>query len=148
MTLIALVLVVVLIGFVVVFVRVKFALRLHTRERLDSVPESPRRRSTVMIQQLQHSLTKRMMAIAILVLAMSIPLTIVEGVVEERGRYYDTVIGEIAILWGHQKVIQGPLLVIPFIEKYVSEEEVKNDSPSEASVSISSTIGCGNHGPG
>jgi inner membrane protein len=59
---------------------------------------------------------------------MAIPLTIVEDVVSERGRYYSQVIAEIANLWGHQQVINGPLLVIPFIEKFVSEEEVKNDA--------------------
>ena len=47
---------------------------------------------------------------------MAIPLTIVEDVVSERGRYYSQVIAEIANLWGHQQVINGPLLVILFIE--------------------------------
>lgn len=83
--------------------------------------------ATMMIDKLQHSITKRVLAIAVLGLAMSIPLAIVEGVVDDRGRYYRQVTGEIANLWGHQKIVRGPMLVIPFIEKYVSEEAVEND---------------------
>ena len=128
MTLIALLLVVMLIGFVVVFIMVKLALRINAKLRPDSTPSPPQWRTQIVIQQLQHSFTKRIVAIFILGLIMAIPLTIVEGVVGERSRYYDQVIREIANLWGHQQVIQGPILVLPFVEKFVSEEEVKNDA--------------------
>ncbi len=128
MALIALLLVMVLIGFVVVFIMVKLAIRINSKLGSLSASSSPQRRTQIVIQQLQHSLTKRIVAIAILGLAMAIPLTIVEGVVGERSRYYDQVIREIANLWGHQQVIQGPILMIPFIEKFVSEEEVKNEA--------------------
>jgi len=105
-----------LIGFVVMFAMVKLALRINTRLRPNaSLNQSPGRIKT-MIDQLQHSLTKRVITISIVGLAMAIPLTIVEDVVSERGRYYSQVIAEIANLWGHQQVINGPLLVILFIE--------------------------------
>ena len=128
MTLIALLLVVMFIGFIVVFIMVKLVLRINAKLRPDSTPSPPQWRTQIVIQQLQHSLTKRIVAIFILGLIMAIPLTIVEGVVGERSRYYDQVIREIANLWGHQQVIQGPILVLPFVEKFVSEEEVKNDA--------------------
>lgn len=77
---------------------------------------------------LQHSLTKRFAAIALVGLSMSIPLAFVESVVEERDRYYHSVVDDIARLWGRDQVIMGPLLVLPFVEKFVTEEATKNDS--------------------
>lgn len=124
MTLVAVLLAVSLIAGVLVVTAGKLVLRLM-RKHGSLLPSGSIK---IMSNELQQSLMKRIIAIAILGLSMAIPLGIVENIVDERGRYYDGVVGEIASLWGREQVIQGPLLLIPFVEKTVSEEKVKNDA--------------------
>ncbi|MEM7467779.1 MAG: cell envelope integrity protein CreD [Pseudomonadota bacterium] len=79
-----------------------------------------------LFDKLKSSLGHRLIVIALITLAMGIPLNMVSGVISERHHYYDSVLMEIASLWGAQQTIVGPIIVVPFIEKYESEEELEN----------------------
>ena len=67
--------------------------------------------------------TLRFVVIGLIVLAMVIPLAMVEGVTEERQSFFDMTLLDIAKSWGSAQNITGPLLVIPEVHRY----QVKND---------------------
>lgn len=69
-------------------------------------------------------LTTRLLVIAAIALAMLVPLSLVQGVVDERAQLYNGVLAEIAGVWGDRQLIQGPALVVPFVEKRVVDERV------------------------
>ena len=78
------------------------------------------------IRQLKDSILFRFVVISILIGLMTIPVNMVNDIVYERSSLYQSVINEIASTWGKQQKLQGPALLIPFTEKYVSEV-VKTD---------------------
>jgi inner membrane protein len=80
-----------------------------------------------MFKSLKNTLSSRIVVITLIALSISIPLGMIKGVVSERNYYYNNVINEISALWGSEQTITGPLLVVPFIEKHETEEQVKND---------------------
>lgn len=67
--------------------------------------------------------TLRFVVIGLIVLAMVIPLAMVEGVTEERQSFFDMTLLDIAKSWGSAQNITGPLLIIPEVHRY----QVKND---------------------
>ena len=73
---------------------------------------------------LRASVLIRFLTIGALILVMQIPLAMVEGIVIERGHRHRAVQREIAEQWGHAQVLQGPILVVPFREKLVSQKKV------------------------
>lgn len=54
--------------------------------------------------------------VAGLALATVVPLQIVQSLVRERSHRYDEVLTDIASVWGSQQILQGPLLVVPYLE--------------------------------
>lgn len=81
-------------------------------------------------QQLTGSLTFRAITVAIIGLCMWIPLAMVDGVVSERHGLYNNVLSEIASSWGHDQHLIGPVLVIPYTERTVSEKRIRNNDGS------------------
>lgn len=73
------------------------------------------------LRHLSDSLAFRFVIIAVLIGVMTIPLGMVNDIVEERTRLYRGVLSEISGTWGHQQNLQGPALFIPYTEKYVTE---------------------------
>ena len=73
------------------------------------------------------SLTVRAIAIGVLALLMTIPLSMVSGTVNERRYLFESVQQEIASIWGNPQVVEGPALVVPYIEKYTTKETVKDE---------------------
>jgi inner membrane protein len=57
--------------------------------------------------------TLRFTAVGTLVLVMLIPLAFVQGVTEERQRYFDEAAADIATAWGGPQALAGPFLVVP-----------------------------------
>lgn len=57
---------------------------------------------------------KRISFLIFLVLIMLIPLSMVEGVVQERGWRKDEVAREIGDQWGPPQIVSGPALVVPY----------------------------------
>ena len=77
-------------------------------------------------KQLSDSLAFRFIVIAILTGLMTIPVNQVNDIVYQRSSLYHGVINEIASTWGKEQKLQGPALLVPFTEKFVSEV-VKTD---------------------
>ena len=71
-----------------------------------------------------QSVTFRFVLIGIVALSMLIPLLFVENIVDERYYYYNSVVEEIGNLWGRRQHIQGPFLLVPFVEKLITQEEI------------------------
>ena len=80
------------------------------------------------LKSLAGSLTVRTLVIGVLALLMAIPLAMVADMVAERHRLYRSVLSEIAGIWGGQQVIEGPALIVPYVEKHLVEETVKDQS--------------------
>jgi inner membrane protein len=72
------------------------------------------------IPELAKSFLKRfstvfkMTAIAILVLLLLIPLSMVRSVLQERLQRRETAVKEITSTWGSEQVVLGPVLIVPF----------------------------------
>jgi inner membrane protein len=69
----------------------------------------------------------RCLIVGALVLAMQLPLAMVEGVVDERGERYRQVVREIAVQWGESQRLVGPILVVPYREKIVAQKREIDD---------------------
>ncbi len=93
---------------------------------IDKMPKKQKSESSgrVSVKLEGSPLMVRMLVIGVLALLMLIPLQMVEGIVSERNGLYRGVLNEIASLWGQQQVIQGPALVIPYVDRVVTEEMV------------------------
>lgn len=61
-----------------------------------------------------------------LALALMIPLSMIEGVVSERSMYRDEVKANIAQSWTGTQKFLGPVLIVPYVEKYTKKEWDKN----------------------
>jgi inner membrane protein len=61
----------------------------------------------------QHSLTIKMVLLAILGIFLLIPLEMIQSIIKERQQNSENVKKEIAIQWAGQQVISGPVLNIP-----------------------------------
>ncbi|PID45860.1 MAG: cell envelope integrity protein CreD [Proteobacteria bacterium] len=71
--------------------------------------------------RLSQSLITRFILVAVLSLLMTIPLDKVNSIVQERGHLYKSVLNSIASTWGEQQKLSGPALLIPYTEKFVTE---------------------------
>lgn len=80
---------------------------------------------------MNETLTKRSIIVAVIALVMIIPLSMMNGVVSERNFLYQDVLADIANTWGGQQLLQGPVLVVPFVEEYTKEEKTTDDDGKE-----------------
>lgn len=64
----------------------------------------------------------RFLAVAFLVLLMSIPLGLVSDVVSDRARYSEQTVAAISREWGGAQLISGPVLVVPVTEDVTRTE--------------------------
>lgn len=78
-----------------------------------------------------QTLTIRVCIVAVIALLMLIPLAMMQSVVDERNGLYQNVLYDIANTWGGQQLLQGPMLVVPFVEKHVSKETTTDESGEE-----------------
>jgi len=80
---------------------------------------------------MSQTLTIRSCIVAVIALLMLIPLVMMQGVVDERNGLYQNVLYDIANTWGGQQLLQGPMLVVPFVEKHVSKETTTDENGEE-----------------
>lgn len=69
----------------------------------------------------------RLAAVGGLGLLMLVPMVFVGDLVDDRGGRYRDVLRDIASTWGHDQVLQGPLLVVPYVDVHRSVETVVDD---------------------
>jgi len=71
------------------------------------------------------SVTGKVLFIAILILALLIPLAMIEGLVVERSQLFQTARDDVGRSWGQAQTIGGPILIVPFAyTRYVSGQSV------------------------
>jgi inner membrane protein len=56
----------------------------------------------------------KMLSIAVLILLLLIPLSMVQSTLQERLQRHDTVVREINATWGSEQAVIGPVLIVPF----------------------------------
>jgi len=83
------------------------------------------------VKSMGDTLTIRAIIVGVIALVMLIPLVMMQGVVHERNGLYRNVLHDIANTWGGQQLLQGPVLVVPFIEKHVTKETIKDEGGEE-----------------
>lgn len=83
------------------------------------------------LKNIGDNLTIRGIIVGVIAIIMLIPLVMMQGVVDERNGLYSNVLHGIANTWGGQQLLQGPLLVVPFVEKHVSKETIKDENGEE-----------------
>ena len=67
--------------------------------------------------------TMRFVIIGVIVLAMLIPLAMVEGVTKERQSFFDLTLSDIANAWGNAQNVAGPFLIVPEVHRTPVENE-------------------------
>lgn len=90
------------------------------------------------VGRLKKSLVFRFSLIALLVGLLNIPLNMVSNLVMERSQLYHQVLADIASTWGHEQKIQGPVLLIPYTEKFVSIKLLTDKDGNERKVNKTS----------
>jgi inner membrane protein len=73
------------------------------------------------------SLTFRGLTVAALILLMLVPVDMVRGVVDERNALYQGVVQQVGAEWGGEQTVIGPILLIPFTERWSTQETVQSD---------------------
>jgi len=85
-------------------------------------------------KNLSDSLIFRFVIIAALVGIMTIPLDMVSDVVRERSNLYYKVLDDISGTWGHRQQLQGPVLLVPYTEKFTSVKVLTDKDGNERKV--------------
>ncbi len=70
----------------------------------------------------RNSIMLRVISIAILVLLLLIPASMIEDLIRERRAYRDTAIREVSSKWGEAQTITGPVLTLPYLTYYQDKE--------------------------
>ena len=78
----------------------------------------------------RHSIMLRVISIAILVLLLLIPASMIEDLIRERSSYRDAAIREVSSKWGEAQTITGPVLTLPYTN-YFKDNEGKVTSTTE-----------------
>lgn len=71
---------------------------------------------------MKHPLFKKILVIALLTGLLMIPLTMIKSLVNERSAYRNHARNSIAQSWTGEQRLIGPLLVVPYKERYTSNE--------------------------
>ena len=82
-------------------------------------------------KSMSDTLTIRAIIVGVIAFVMLIPLVMMQGVVDERNGLYRNVLHDIANTWGGLQLLQGPMLVVPFIEKHVNRETTTDENGEE-----------------
>ena len=90
------------------------------------------------LQVITQSLVTRFALVALLSILMSIPLEMVDDIVRERSRHYNSVLNNISSTWGKQQRLSGPSLLIPYTEKFITERILTDKDGNERKVNKTS----------
>jgi inner membrane protein len=71
-----------------------------------------------------RSIVVRMIAVAVLAGAMTIPMGFIYDITQERSHRYRSVVSEISSSWGSKQTLIGPVLCVPYTVRYQQTEEI------------------------
>jgi inner membrane protein len=80
------------------------------------------------------SLTFRGLAVAGLTLLLLIPVGMVNGVIDERSARYQEVVEQVGAEWGGAQTVIGPILMLPFTERWETLETVHADDGAQKQI--------------
>lgn len=86
------------------------------------------------LDSLKKSLVFRFGLIVLLVGILNVPLSLVSEIVSERSQLYHNVLGDIANTWGHRQKLQGPVLLVPYSEKFTTTKLLTDKDGNERKV--------------
>lgn len=92
----------------------------------------------IQFKRIKNTLIFRFSLIIVLVGLSNIPLGMVEDIVMERSRLYQNVLVNIANTWGHQQNLQGPVLLIPYTEKFITTKVLTDKEGNERKINKTS----------
>ena len=78
----------------------------------------------------RNSIMLRIASIAILVLLLLIPASMIEDLIRERSSYRDAAIREVSSKWGEEQTVTGPVLTLPYTS-YFKDNEGKVTATTE-----------------
>lgn len=104
---------------------------MNNSENKNSETTNTNNSSSNNVKSMSDTLTIRAIIVGVIALVMLIPLVMMQGVVHERNGLYRNVLNDIANTWGGQQLLQGPVLVVPFVEKHVTNETIKDKDGEE-----------------
>lgn len=96
---------------------------------------NPTGRTVSALKKLTHSLTFRTIIIAIITLTMFMPLAMVDDIVRERGQRFNSVINQIAAVWGEPQTVTGPILAVPYVDRVSTVQTVTDKSGDSRTIS-------------
>ncbi len=76
---------------------------------------------------LSESIMVKLASIGFLILILLIPSAWIESLIRERESRADSVVEEVASKWSGPQTVNGPVLIIPFVEHYEVEVEKKTE---------------------
>lgn len=83
------------------------------------------------LQWLGKSMAWRFSLVAVLIALMTIPLAMINDVVNERNHRYKNVQSDVASTWGYMQKLSGPSLLIPYTERFDSVEVLTDKDGNE-----------------
>ena len=89
-----------------------------------------------MVARALNSQTLRFAVVGTLILVMLIPLAFVQGVTEERRRYFEVAAADIATAWGGPQSLAGPFLVVPENPRAATTEAGEADLPERRELRV------------
>ena len=93
----------------------------------DDIPKSAVPLALPKLSLKRFSTVLKMAAIAILILFLLIPLSMVRSVLRERLQRRDAAVHDITSTWGSEQVVFGPVLIVPYrYNRKAWKEEVIN----------------------
>ena len=98
------------------------AARTDTGNREETFPQpGARQRPIAARPSLLDSSLSRFAIVAAIAVALLIPLLLVQNLVDERAMLYRSVVRDISRTWGGQQQLTGPILLIPYSERQLTQ---------------------------
>ena len=72
---------------------------------------------------IRNSITFKIVSIAILILLLLIPTGMINDLIRERQSRQESVVSEISSSWGNEQTLTGPVLTIPYITYYKTDDD-------------------------
>ncbi|MBX2835972.1 MAG: cell envelope integrity protein CreD [Gammaproteobacteria bacterium] len=92
------------------------------------------------VNKIGGSLTLRVAYVAGLALAMLVPVLFLTVTVSERGGRYQQVLYDIASSWGHEQMIQGPVIEVPYTRIHRYQETITMANGQDREIEKSKTL--------
>ncbi len=73
-------------------------------------------------QWIRGSISLRIITIAILILFLLIPVSMIESLIRERSNLRESVVSEVSNAWSQNQTLTGPILSIPYIDHFETNE--------------------------